>query len=222
VNRNSTVRVIGFIGSVGLTVGLVGAAVTGTGAYFSDAKHGQIDATMGSIAITGYDGTGVDQLDMAFTDLLPGEAATATVRFQNTGRNAQDVWVVFPQSALGDFNHLTDTGLVNDRGSFAEIRIKSSGTEVFQSANLNDDHASCPPGTEDPTKGLPPCRELPHMVLLQSNLPKDAVSNFEFMFRPGAKTKGGAGLPVLSLPYTLVATQHGITPDNALNKVVVP
>jgi hypothetical protein len=215
VSRSTIVRIAGFIGSVGLTAGLVGAAVTGTGAYFSDAKSGNISGTMGSINVEGHDGSGADQLGMTFTDMLPGEAQTKTVRFANTGKNAQDVWVVFSQAALGDHNHSTDTGLVNDRGTFAEIRVKSNGTEKFESANLNDDQLSCPPGSSDATH--PPCRELPHMLLLQEDLAPGAVGDFEFMFRPGAKFKGNANLPVLDLPYTLVATQHGIAPDDALN-----
>jgi hypothetical protein len=215
VSKIKLVRIGGFIGSVGLTVGLVGAAVTGTGAYFSDAKGGNINGTMGSINVEGYDGTGDDHLGMTFTDMLPGEAQTKTVRFGNTGHNAQDVWVVFDQAKLGDHSSATDTGLVNDLGRFGEIRVKSSGTEIFQSANLNDDHATCPPGASDAEH--PPCRELPHMLLLRENLAPGALGNFEFMFRPGARFKNNQLAPVLDLPYQLVATQHGITPDDALN-----
>lgn len=201
------IRIVGFVGSVGVTAALVGAAAVGTGAYFSDAKSGDINATMGSIKIRGYDGGGSDAVGITLRDMLPGQAQARTIRYQNTGHNNEDVWVVFPQSALGDFDHSTDDHLVNDAGHYAEIHVKGNGVPVFDSANLNDDSVSCPPAGTD-------CNPLPTMLKVASNLTPGQVGDWSFSFTPGARYGNGVqNLPVLHLPYTLVATQHGITPD---------
>ena len=202
MNKLKLVRIGGFVGSAALTAGLLAAAVSGTGAYFTDSEAGALTGTMGTIAITATNPT------IAFTNMLPGEASTHTVGFTNTGLNNQDVWVVFPQAALGDFNHLTDTGLVNDRGTYAEVHVTASGTAVFDSANLNDDATSCPLGA-----GTPACNPLPSKILLASNLAPGAGGDMSFSWTPAAKySNAHQGQPELNLPYTLVATQHGITP----------
>ena len=36
-----------------------------------------------------------NKLGAVFTDMLPGATKSATLRYENTGRNAQDVWVDF-------------------------------------------------------------------------------------------------------------------------------
>jgi len=214
VSKSRVARIGAFVGSVGVTAALVGFAASGTGAYFSDAKpDNQIKGTMGSVAIEGHDGGGANNLDITFTKMLPGEAQAKSLRFQNTGQNAEDVWVVFDQDKLGDGN--ATTGL-NSTGQYSEVLIKSSGTKVFYSKNLNDRASTCPPGT-----GTPTCRPLPHMVKLQDSLAPGANGTMEFTFTPSARYKGNAGLPVLDLPYTLVATQHGIRPDDSLNSTVV-
>lgn len=217
MSKAKAARIAGFTVALGATASLVGFAATSTGAYFSDAKTGNtIAGTMGSIKIAGHDGSGPNNLGISFANMLPGEQQAKTVGFTNTGDNAEDVWVVFPQSALGDFDHSTDTGLVNDLGTYGEIHVDSNGSEIFGSANLNDDPNTCPPGV-----GTPACNPLPHMLKLDENLAPGSSANWTFAFTPGAKFKGNADQAVLNLPYTLVATQHGIAPDNALNSTVV-
>ena len=96
-------KVAGFLGTVAITGGLLASAVVGTGAYFSDTKaDNHITGTMGSIEVAGHDGSGTNKLDAVFTDMLPGETKSATLRYENTGKNAQDVWVVFKGADLGD------------------------------------------------------------------------------------------------------------------------
>lgn len=206
----SILRIAGFIGSAGLTAALVGAAVNGTGAYFTDAKAGQISGTMGSIAIEGSGGTGGNGLGIKFTNLLPGDTATDTVNFKNTGKNVQDVWVVFDQEALG--NGTADAGL-NSLGRYAKVQVKSGSTTVFASGNLNDDADSCPPGAGP----APVCHPLPHILKLQDNLAPGASGSMTFSFTPSEKFKDVQNVTLLNLPYKLVATQDGIRPDNALN-----
>ena len=207
VNKSTTIRIAGFVGSLGATAALVGAAASGTGAYFTDAKPGNISGTMGSIRITAYDGGGTSATDIAFTDMLPGEGQVKTVRYQNTGKNTEDVWLVFNQADLGDFNSHTDTGKVNDMGHFGEIHVSSNGTEVFGSKNLNDDATSCPPAGTD-------CNPLPAKIKLADGVTPGTVGGFAFSFTPGANTGNwGQEATRLNLGYQLVATQHGIAPQ---------
>jgi hypothetical protein len=208
-------RVAGFTVALGATATLASFAATGTGAYFSDAKTGNtIAGTMGSIAITGHDGQGPHHLDISFADMLPGDAASKTVGFTNTGNNPEDVWVVFNQKDLG--THDGQTGL-NSFGTFGEVHVASSGTAIFGSKNLNDDAATCPPGAGP----APVCNPLPHMLKLDSNLAPGASGSMTFAFTPSAKFKSVQNVELLHLGYTLVATQHGIAPDNSLNSTVV-
>ena len=208
-------RVAGFTVALGATATLASFAATGTGAYFSDAKSGNtIAGTMGSIAITGHDGAGVNNLDINFANMLPGEPSSKTVSFTNTGNNPEDVWVVFDQADLG--THDGQTGL-NSLGTFGEAHVASNGTEIFGSKNLNDNAASCPPGSGPP----PVCNPLPHMLKLDDSLAPGSGGSMTFAFTPSAKFKNVENLQLLHLGYTLVATQHGITPDNSLNSTVV-
>ena len=207
----------GFIGTAGLTVALVGAAVGGTGAYFTDSAGGTVTGTMGSIKINTAGGEGAENLDLTFASMLPGVANAKTIQYTNAGANNQDVWVVFPQAALGDFNHHTDIGLINDKGTFGEIHIKAGGVAVFDSNNLNDDGSSCPLGSSDPSKGQGPCNPLPKQIRLATNLAPNSVGDMEFSYTAAAKYKGNQGRLEVVLPYQIVATQPGIAPDDPQN-----
>ena len=82
VMHSRKTKVAGFLGTVAITGGLVASAVVGTGAYFSDTKaNNHITGTMGSIEVEGHDGTGANDLDVVFTDMLPGETKSATLRY---------------------------------------------------------------------------------------------------------------------------------------------
>src|SRR4051794_22508603 len=108
MSKTKIARIAGFTVALGATATLAGFAATGTGAYFSDAKTGNsITGTMGSIAITGHDGTGLNNLNISFANMLPGEQQSKTVGFTNTGNNPEDVYVVFDQTALGSHDALT-------------------------------------------------------------------------------------------------------------------
>src|SRR4051794_2861233 len=134
MSKSTVARIAGFTVALGATATMVSFAATGTGAYFSDAKTGNsISGTMGSIKITGHDGTGTNNLDISFANMLPGDAQSQTVTFQNTGLNPQDVYVVFNQADLGTQDG--QTGL-NSLGSYAEVHVASAGSEIFESGNL--------------------------------------------------------------------------------------
>ena len=127
-------KVVGFLGTVALTGGLVASAVAGTGAYFSDTKaNNHITGTMGSIQIQGHDGSGANNLDSVFTNMLPGQSQSTTLRYSNTGANDEDVWIVF--------NNPTKLHALNQLGTYGEVHVASNGGEKFASQNLNDGYA---------------------------------------------------------------------------------
>jgi hypothetical protein len=202
MNKSKTVRISAFIGALGASAALIGAAVSGTGAYFqgtTDQAH--ITGTMGTIKIEGVGG-----LDVVFDKMLPGEAQNKTVEYRSTGANDEDVWLVFTNPAqlgTGDGK----TGL-NQLGTFGEVHITSNGVEKFGSANLNDNASTCHPG-----EGNPACNPLPAKIKLADNVHPDQHGVFNFSFKPSEKFKSNQGLPILGLDYKLVATQHGIDPS---------
>jgi hypothetical protein len=201
VSKSSIARLIGFIGTVGAGAALVGAGVTGTGAYFSDSKPGSVAGTTGSIKVT------ADNAAISFDKMLPGELKTATASYTNSGANVQDVWVVFAN----------DTGFLalNDTGQYSEVAISNAAGEVFHSANLNDNRAGgCAPET-----GTPVCRALPRQIKLSDSLLPGAGGTMTFDFTPSPRYQFNvANAPLLGLNYKIVATQHGIAPNNVLNK----
>lgn len=97
MNKRKIARLAGFVGVLGATTVLITTAVTGTGAYFSDAHAGNLHGTAGhlTLALSG------DSLNINFTNLFPGVDQTANVGFTPTaGSPNADVWMVFtPDSA---------------------------------------------------------------------------------------------------------------------------
>ena len=209
--KSKTARFGAFLATLGMSAGLVGTAVHSTGAYFSDTKAGAITGTLGSIKVTTYGGAvdGSGNRNFAFDNLLPGEPQTATLQYQNTGRNAEDVYVVF--------NDSTALHALNQLGRYGEAHVSSNGTEIFGSANLNDNTTSCVPGT-----GTPACNALPSKLKLADNLPAgSAAQSMAFSFGyAGApysigntfNVDGVTGPTALNLPYQIVAVQHGQLP----------
>ncbi|MEQ6901045.1 hypothetical protein [Nocardioides sp. YIM 152588] len=215
-------KVIGFIGTLGLTAALIGAAVEGTGAYFQDSTaDATISGTMGSIQIEGQ-----GDLNPVFQDILPGETRDATIQYSNTGDNAQDVWIHFDPDDLGDGLASTDTRKVNDGGRYVEIVIKGNGgTTVFASDNLNDDftpgHCTAPASlVQDVSGNAHVCNPLVEWIKVADGLSPGQWGDFNFSYKSASKTgNGDQGAPIYGGPqgigYQLVATQPGVAPDAA-------
>jgi hypothetical protein len=202
--------------SVALLGGTAWLAAGSTGAYFSDTHTGTISGTVGSIRVTPYGGSGPTATDLAFSNLLPGVPQTVTESYQNTGANAEDVYIVF--------NNATALSALNNLGTYGEAHLSANGTPLFDSANLNDRVSTCGP--------LSPsgCWPLSSQYLIAGSLPPGAAGTVSFTFNYASKLKGqGPGVwntyPVSGqtttnaadgsgsgLPYEIVATQPGVTP----------
>jgi hypothetical protein len=213
-----------FLVTVGVSAALVGLAAHATGAYFSDSKAGTITGTLGSIKVTGSGGNGTNNLDFQFTNLLPGVAQTASGGFQNTGRNPEDVYIVF--------NNVDALHALNNLGRYGEVHVGANGAEIFASQNLNDNTTSCPPGST--AGGNPACAALPVQLKLASDVAPGNGGTFSFSFDYSTIHAGGLGntsnidgatgpawnsYPLgvntsAGLPYQIVATQVGVTPGS--------
>jgi hypothetical protein len=213
-------RITALVGTIGLLIVFVVVATGGTGAYFSDSHSGTISGTIGSIRVTPSGGGGANNLDFAFTNLLPGEPQSATGQYTNTGANAEDVYIAF--------NNPTALSALNNLGTYGEVHVTANGNDLFDSANLNDNSTTCGPFSPSG------CWPLPSELRLAQNVAPGGTGNFTFTFNYASKlkTQPPAGTtanwntyPVngqftvnssdgsgSGLPYEIVATQPGQTP----------
>lgn len=220
------VKGLALVATVAMLGGTAWIAAGTTGAYFSDTHSGSISGTVGSIKVTPYGGAGANGMDLSFSNMLPGESQTARVNYQNTGANAEDVWIVF--------NNATALSSLNNMGTFGEVHLSANGTALFDSVNLNDRSGTC--GAFSPSG----CWPLAKQYLVAANLAPGAAGSVSFAFNLASRTKAAG--PVFNpypvspqgylvthdkndqnfvdaadgqgsgLPYRLVATQHGVTP----------
>ena len=210
-------------GGVAVALSMALAALGPTGAYFSDTAQGKLSGSLGSIKVSGSGGTGVEHLNLQYTNLLPGDALqTQTVGYENTGRSNQDVWVVF--------NDAEALHALNDLGRYGAFNVTANGTTVFNSTNLKDSLSCGALSVVDDGTGTL-CHPVPHMVKVASNVAPRTVAgpdghiSFGFAYPSSTwhpeslnnesnKDGGGAwnayplGAPSASgLPYQIVATQ---------------
>jgi hypothetical protein len=221
-----------------VAAGIAITASATTGANFSDTKSGTITGTIGSVTVDGSGGNelsgSTDNMDMQFTNLLPGTPQAVTDTFQNTGSGPEDIYVVFNNNeALGSLNSL---------GTFGEVHIDVNGGEVFASANLNDGATDSPPQTftcTTPTNaGIAQVCPVPKFIKVATGLQPGATGNWTFQFNyaskignpstahPNGSTGGGTwnlypasgesstlgGGSGQGLPYEFVAEQPNIAP----------
>lgn len=196
MNKSKAARIAGFVAAVGASAALVGAAASTTGAYFTDSHDLTANGAYGSIKISTTHGN-----EFVWDNLLPGEPRSSTLGYQNTGKSAEDVWVVFPDSVLSEINQL---------GHYATATIQGNGVTVFNSTNLNG--ASTCPATD--ANGPTDCAPLPKQVKVASNVAPGATGDVTFTFGiTGKATNQDNWTGTFTMPLQLVATQNGKAPD---------
>lgn len=228
MRRITGLRIVAWLTTLAAVIALAIVATGFTGAYFSDTHSGAISGTIGSIKITPSGGSGADNTDFTFANLLPGVPQSAVVHYQNTGTNPEDVWLVFPNA--------TALSALNNLGTYGEVHVSVGSHTLFESTNLNDRVATCGP--------LKPsgCWPLPAQIKVASNLGPTASGSVTFTFNYAGKLSDPAAegqpfnvYPVpageyspsnpdgqttvnasdgtgTGLPYEIVATQVGQTP----------
>ena len=158
--------------------GLVATATNLTGAYFSEAKGGNITGTIGAVHVATAGGTGGNGLDFSFTNLMPGEPQTITVYYQNTGTGPEDIHLNFPNvPALHTLNNL---------GTYGEVHIAdSSSGPVFDSANRRRPHGRLGHLQTRPARRV--AGRCPPICVVRSNLPAGGGGTVTFTFALAGK-----------------------------------
>jgi hypothetical protein len=227
VSKKNILKVGGFIATMATGAAMLGAAVTGTGAYFTDSKAGGLSANSGHLTLNTTDA------NLHFDDLMPGEDTKRNIEFNVNSEGKSDVWLVFNKNdpgyalftaAKGDPNAV-DGGL----GRYGHFAVSNNGgAPLFQSYNLQHKGAgagdSC--GVDANGNGgsaqqaispsdTPPYCGVPTAIKIASNLSsgEGGVLNMTFGIT-GRWTAQHS--PVASVPFNVVATQAGVRPD-ALN-----
>lgn len=220
MSRSIAIKAATLVASVALLGGTAFVASGATGAYFSDTKAGTISGTIGNVHVSTTGGTGATGSNLAFTNLLPGDAQTVSLKYTNTGTSSEDIYIVFPNA--------TALSALNNLGHYGEVHLSANTTHLFDSQNLKDSANSC--GAFSPTG----CWPLKSQYLVASNLAVGGAGNVSFSFNyagllstqapvgttaqwnsypvAGQTTTLGADGTGIGLPYEIVATQPGITP----------
>jgi hypothetical protein len=227
--RHTRLRIAALAATVAAVGGLAVMATGVTGAFFSDTASGTVNGTIGTVHEATSGGTGADQLDLSFVNLMPGVPQTVTANFANdTGSGLQDFYITFPNA--------TALSALNNLGNFGTLHISSAGQgavgDVFDSQNLNDNGTSCPVGSTSVAHPFP-CAPLPNQLLIASNVGPGQGGQVSIQFNyasalGGSKVVGGGTFntyPVTGqttivgtdgsgsgLPYNIVTTQPGVAP----------
>jgi hypothetical protein len=223
VGKNSFFKIGGFVGSMALGAALVGAAVTGTGAYFTDSDGGSLKASSGHLTLN------TDHTNLTFADLVPGEDKVENIDFNVNASGKSDVWLVFSKDDAG---YAAWTGPKGDplapgggMGRFGHFAVAyNGGGALFQTWNLQN----LPPGSSDPVcevnafghgsgvrpvnrDDTPPLCGVPAAIKIASNLNSGDSGAIGMTFGvTGRQTVQNQQLP--TVPFKIVATQAGISP----------
>jgi hypothetical protein len=216
MNKRKTARVAAFIGALGASAALIASAVGTTGAYFTDSKDGHVNASYGNVALNR-----VGSFDTAFSGLRPGEYQHQTITYNtNSGTGDEDIWLAFDP---------TDTAyqIVNQLGGYAHFAVSdTNGDNLFSGWNLklnngvspcadSDGHANQPERVGswfyDGTDPLNTECGIPQYIKLASNVPANAERHFTVTF--GTTPRQKSPWASMSLPFNVVATQPGISPN---------
>jgi hypothetical protein len=220
--KSTYIRLAGFTVAAGVTASLVGFAASGTGAYFTDSKAGSVNASTGGVHVNTSD------LTLNFAGLLPGDFKTNTVNYTAAGSGAEDIWLVLPTDGSANaFNGVPAPG-ASPLGRYGHFAV-TSPEGSFTSYNLASGTAPCPVDGNGhggsntqaaSTADIIPYCPVPSAILLSSNLTygQSASADVTFGFTKLLKDPAAQDQPMgLVAPFKLVATQHGILPNDVNN-----
>ncbi len=237
MRKSRAVRVAGFVGALGASAALVGFAASGTGAYFTESHSGQINTSTGDVKANISPANGV----LTFASLLPGQYKDQTISYQALGTGAEDIWLVFPTgdgTGLGNpseaFTGKPDDNAGGGLGRYGHLAV-SSPAGSFTSYNLSNEGttsghtgATChvdayghggsnQQATDKNDHSVPFCAPA-GAILLSSNLTYGQTSSATITFGFTPLLTGPQDAPNSKLAeYKIVATQHGIFPNNPNN-----
>jgi hypothetical protein len=220
-------RLGGFVAALGASGALIASATGATGAYFSDAHNGTLQATSGHLTLNVSDTT------LNFTGLMPGEDQTKNITYSTDANGNEDVWLVFPDNtAYGQFTgaknatEWPDGGL----GRYGHFAVSDThGGLAFHSYNLANDPTPNPAndcavdangrgGSDQQATSVsdtPPYCGVPHAILLASNLVSGTSGTISVTFGLTGRQVAQNQTEFVPNPvqFQIVGTQHGVRPD---------
>ena len=227
--KKKPTRIAAFIGTLGASATLIGMAATNTGAYFTDHEDGTLSGKTGHLQVDKR-----SDYALNFNDLVPGEYQDRVVNYHTDSSTPEDIWLYFPAgTAYGQFtgakdngsNHNVDGFADGGMGRFGHFEVKNDGGgTLFSSWNLqnqpdgtsgcadNEGHGSnTPPADRETT---PAYCGVPHYMKIESNVPSNSDRKLTITFGvTGRQQDQNQSAPPASVPFQVVATQHGIRPD---------
>jgi hypothetical protein len=231
MRKAKTVRIGGFVGALCASAALVGFGVSGTGAYFTDSHTGSINVSTGHIKVDVDPANG----QLNFANLLPGEYQTQRVNYTaHPSSGSEDIWLVFPNAETGHDAFIDQSASgPTPLGRYGHFGVTSTGGASFVSSNLSlsphgyNDDQSCTidangeggsSATADSTSSQIPYCSPAHAILLQSGMGDGATGYADLTFGFTKLLKSGQDSPGAALEaFKIVATQHGIRPDDVNN-----
>ncbi len=233
MQKKKAIRLAGFVGALCASATLVGLSVSGTGAYFTDSHNGDINASTGHIKVDISPSDG----QLNFTDLLPGDYQTKTVNYTAHPKGGtEDIWLVFPSFGVnGDAFASEPVAGPTPLGRYGHFAVASSGGANFTSYNLalspnggtnaadacsidaNGSGGSAQQAADVNDHTVPYCAPA-NAILLDSNMSNGQAGHVNLTF--GYTPLLTAPQDMSSTPieaYQIVATQHGVRPDNTNN-----
>ncbi|MBF6606601.1 MAG: hypothetical protein IVW53_13605 [Chloroflexi bacterium] len=217
-------RFLLLFGTMAGMASLIGVAVVGTGAYFTDSVGGQISGNLGTVAVA------VSGQNINFANLMPGEVQTQAVTVKNTGTGNEDIYLAFDNTNKG-------WSAVNDLGQYGKFVINGKTYD-----NLSNKYNSTTGVPGAPISGVfmggscstvnrVPVNFLPHVILLGTLTPNQTWTfNIAFNIIACKSDGGGADLwssiandfsPLLTGPlplnFKIAAFQPGVNPNDPFN-----
>lgn len=227
MSKSRIFKISGFIATLATGALMVGTAVTGTGAYFSDSHRGSITADAGHLRL------GItDNSDLSFPGLMPAVDKTQSIPFSvDVTDGTADVWLVFDPESVGyqawtgpkDSTVVVGGGL----GRYGHVKISTDASgSLFESYNMalapgGDTTSSCPTNafgqggsTQKATSptDTPPYCGVPAAILIAKDMTTaSAQRTLNVTFGITAKATG-QDVSVANVPFHIVATESGIRP----------
>jgi hypothetical protein len=222
MGKGKALRLGGFAVALTASAALVASATGATGAYFTDSHSGSVTATSGHLTLN------VTDPNLNFAGLVPGVDKTLNVDYNTDSSVNEDIWLVFSatdpgyQAWTGPKSNAFGGGL----GRFGHFAVANNNSVDFQSYNLqlldpavpnpvcpvdaNGDGGSSQQSSS--VSDTPPLCGVPQAILLAQNVASGVNGQIEMTFGLTGRAKG-QNASVASVPFTIVATQHGISPD---------
>jgi hypothetical protein len=227
VKKSKALRLAGFAGALCASGALLATSISGTGAYFTDSHNGSINAGPGHVRVQ------VSDASLNFDNLLPGDYKTDRVNYTADGTGAEDIWLVFPTDGSANAFLQTPSTGATPLGRFGHFAVTSTGGANFSSYNLTaspsgysssdscgiDANGEGGSNQQAATKAdiVPFCAPRP-AILLQSNMNASDAGSADLTFGFTPLLKGGQDGPRATIvPFKIVATQHGVRPDDPNN-----